>query len=155
MRSLETGIIYENPLPQLRSRQCFFPSLCLRADGTLAAVFAIGEAFESVDSTSFICFSKDDGKTWTQPKRMFPSAAAGEVPITDYCKITALPDGRLAALGYAYRRDDPEKPIGNPENGGLLDDFVFWSVRRTAGRPGARCGISSAPGDRMWRPRRP
>ena len=69
MRSLGTGLIYENPLPQLRSRQSFFPSLCELADGTLAAVFAVGEAFESVDSTSCISFSRDRGKTWTPPRR--------------------------------------------------------------------------------------
>ena len=42
MNIIETNIIYENPLPQLRSRQSFFPSLCQRQDGVLAAVFAMG-----------------------------------------------------------------------------------------------------------------
>jgi len=74
MNIIETNIIYENPLPQLRSRQSFFPSLCQRQDGVLAAVFAMGEAFESVDSTSYISFSDDGGKTGMHLRRCFPAA---------------------------------------------------------------------------------
>ena len=130
MNIIETNIIYENPLPQLRSRQSFFPSLCQRQDGVLAAVFAMGEAFESVDSTSYISFSDDGGKNWTAPQKMFSGCGGA---LTDYCKATALPDGRMIAMGYAYYRDDPEKPIGNPKTGGLLDDFVFYAISEDGG----------------------
>ena len=133
MRAVSSSIIYENPLPQLRSRHSFFPNICQCQDGTLAAAFAIGEAFESVDSTSYISFSHDGGTSWSKPQPMFePSEYACE--ITDYCKVTALPDGRLAALGYAYLRKDPELPIGNPENGGLLEDFVFYAISEDNGK---------------------
>ena len=126
MRITDSAILYDNPMPQLRSRHSFFPSLCRCADGTLAASVAIGEAFESVDSTSYILFSSDEGKTWSAPQPMFQKT--GAVPVTDYCKLTMLPDGRLLALGYAYLRDDPEKPIGNPVTGGLLEDYIFYSL---------------------------
>lgn len=132
MRITESAILYDNPLPQLRSRHSFFPSLCRCADGTLAASVAIGEAFESVDSTSYILFSSDEGKTWSAPQPMFRKT--GAVPVTDYCKLTMLPDGRLLALGYAYLREDPEKPIGNPVTGGLLDDYIFYSLSSDNGR---------------------
>ena len=133
MKALYSSIIYENPLPQLKSRQSFFPFLCKCGDGTLAAVYAIGEAFESVDSTSYISFSLDGGRSWSTPKAMFDKSEF-DVPITDYCKATTLPDGRLFALGYAYLRADESLPIGNPETGGLLDDFVFWSISEDNGR---------------------
>ena len=127
MKIVETSIIYDNPLPQLRSRHSFFPSVCQCADGSLAAVYVVGEAFESVDSTSCISRSFDGGVVWTEPKPLFDKSRFS-VPITDYCKVTALPDGRLLVLGYAFLRPDPEKPIGNPETGGLLDDFVFFAT---------------------------
>lgn len=132
MKVLDTSVIYDNPLPQLRSRHSFFPNLCRCADGTLAAAVVIGQAFESVDSTSCICFSHDEGKTWSQPRPMFDKSGF-DVPITDYCKLTALPDGRLLALGYAFPRPDPEKPLGNPVTGGLLDDFIFYSLSEDNG----------------------
>ena len=125
MEVKSSSVIYENPLPQLCSKHSFFPFLAELKDGTLVAAYAIGQAFESVDSSSYISFSYDKGVTWTKPSRMFKE---GEDAVTDYCKVTTLPDGRLIAFGYTFLRDNPELPIGNPENGGLLDDFVFYSV---------------------------
>ena len=101
MKILESNIIYENPLPQLCSKQSFFPFLCELEDGTLAAVVVIGQAFESVDSASYITFSHDGGKTWDAPQRMF-DLKGEENRLTDYCKVSALPDGRLVAMGYTF-----------------------------------------------------
>ena len=127
METIHSSIIYDNPLPQLRSRQAFFPFACQCADGSLLAMYAMGEAFESVDSTTVVSRSFDGGITWSAPKPCFDKSGF-PVPITDYAKAVPLPDGRLLAVGYAYLRPDPEKPIGNPENGGVLDDFVFFAT---------------------------
>ena len=127
MKITSTAIIYENPLPQLKSIQSYFPFLFETKEGKIGAVTVLGEAFESVNGRSFISFSEDGGKSFGAPRAMF-SHGEREGQITDYAKATVLPDGRIVALGYAYLRDDPSLPIGNPENGGVLDDFVFWSV---------------------------
>ncbi|MBQ4630272.1 MAG: exo-alpha-sialidase [Clostridia bacterium] len=132
MKTISSTIIYENPLPQLRARHAFFPCSAELADGTLASVFAIGEAFESVDSKSCISFSKDGGKTWSEPQVMFDKSGYN-CPITDYCKIATLPNGNLLAFGYGYIRENEDLPIGNPETGGLLDDFVFYSISKDGG----------------------
>lgn len=133
MKAVQSSIIYENPLPQLRSRHSFFPFLGETKDGRLFAVYAIGQAFESVDSHSCISFSEDGGKTWTEPVAMFDKTDFDH-EITDYCKVTVLPDGRLMALGYAYHRENEDLPIGNPETGGLLDDFLFCAFSEDEGR---------------------
>ena len=132
MKVLDLNIIYENPIPQLRSRQAAFPNVCQLADGTLLSAMMIGEAFESADGASFLCRSTDGGKTWSKPQRMFDPNQFGR-PYSGGCKITPLPDGRVIALGYAHFRDDPEMPVGNPETGGLLDDFVFYSYSEDNG----------------------
>ncbi len=133
IRIVETNRIYENPLPQLRSVHSYFPNLAELENGDLAAVHVLGEAFESVDGSSYISFSRDGGKNWTSPQPMFDKSGFG-VPVTDYCKITVLPDGRLAAFGYAFPRSNPDLPLGNRESGGLLDSFVFYSVSEDHGR---------------------
>jgi len=133
MKVINSSVIYENPLPQLSSKQSFFPFLCELQDGTIAAVIVIGQAFESVDSSSYIAFSHDGGKTWDKPQRMFEECHDSS-GLTDYCKATVLPDGRMVAMGYTYLRDNPELPIGNPENGGTLDDFVFYSISEDSGK---------------------
>lgn len=119
-----SSLIYDNPLPQLRSRQAAFPFLAELDDGTILAAYQIGEAFESVDGTSYISKSTDGGKTWSGPYPMFDKS--GEViPITDCCKVTSLGGGKLVGIGYEYDRTHPEWPIGNPQTGGLIDDRVY------------------------------
>ncbi len=53
----ENGIIYENPLPQLRSRNAYFPGIQQLPDGSIIAAYTIGEAFESVDQTTYVAKS--------------------------------------------------------------------------------------------------
>ena len=132
MKIHETNIIYENTLPQLRARHGYFPILFELPSGRIGAVSVIGEAFESVDGASYVSFSDDGGKTFGTPRRMFDFGKKRST-LTDYAKATALSDGRVIAVGYAYLRNDPELPIGNPENGGTLDDFVFWSESKDGG----------------------
>ena len=99
----------------------------------IGAVTVLGEAFESVNGRSYIQLSDDGGKTFSAPRAMFDHAER-EGRLTDYAKAIALPDGRILAVGYAYLRDDPTLPIGNAANGGVLDDFVFWSISEDEGK---------------------
>jgi len=46
---IETGLIYRNPKPHLRSRQASFPALVLLPSGEMLASFAIGSGFEAPD----------------------------------------------------------------------------------------------------------
>lgn len=133
MQAGNSSIIYENPLPQLRAINSAFPYLCQLPDGKILATHQMGQAFESVDGTSCISESTDGGITWSKPRQMFDKSAE-TVPMTDCCKLTALPDGRLVALGYQFFRPDPELPLGNPATGGLLDDEVFFSLSCDQGR---------------------
>ncbi len=133
MKVISQSIIYDNPIPQLRSRQGMFPCLFKCEDGRIASVFVIGEAFESADKTSYISFSADDGKTWTSPEKMYDKSKFDR-PFSDCSKVVSLPDGTLLALGYGFWRDNPDLPLGNPETGGLIDDFVFSSLSKDCGR---------------------
>lgn len=133
MKVLFTEDIFMNPLPQLKSIHSMFPYVCELPDGTLLATHTVGEAFESVDSTAHVSFSSDGGKTWSEPKPMFDKTKF-DVPVSEYCKACLLPDGRLLALGYAFFRPDPSLPEGNPETGGLLDDFLFCAYSEDNGK---------------------
>ena len=61
---VESHVVYENPKPSLRSRQGYFPGIVQLASGELVALFVIGEAFESVDLTTYVSRSTDQGRTW-------------------------------------------------------------------------------------------
>jgi hypothetical protein len=93
-------------------------------DKTLLASHVVEEAFESVDGTTRISKSEDGGRTWTLLPVAYDKSGV-TVPTTDYMKVTSLGKGNLVLFGYEYFRDNPELTIGNPENGGLLDDRIL------------------------------
>lgn len=109
-----------------------FPFPCELPDGTVLVSHVVGEAFESVDSTSYLSISKDGGCSFISHEAMFQNGQ-GLARHSDACKLTCLPDGRLLAFGYAYDRVDPSLPIGNPATGGLLSDSIFYSFSQDAG----------------------
>lgn len=133
VKHIFSSVIYENPLPQLRARNAAFPGICRLHDGKILATFQIGQAFESVDGTSYASISGDEGRTWSAPARMFDKESES-VPLTDVCKPAVLSDGRAIVFGYQYFRPDPELPIGNPKTGGLLEDEIFYSVSEDGGK---------------------
>lgn len=123
--------VYDNPIPQLRSRQAIFPNLCELDDGTLLCCYNISEAMEAVDARNYLSESKDGGLTWSEPRRMF---AEGELPETESVKCTNLGGGRVVALGYGAVRTDRDKPSGNPLTGGLIPHRVFWGHSEDNGK---------------------
>lgn len=124
MKVIFSSVVYDNPMPHLRSRQSMFPFVAETDDGKILCSHVIGEAFEAVNCTSYISESADGGRTWSAPVNMFDKASE-RVPVTDCCKITNLGGGRLVGIGYAFPRPNPDFAEGNGQTGGLLDDFVY------------------------------
>ncbi len=133
MKSVASHIIYENPLPQLRAVNSAFPFLCQLKNGNILAAHQMGQAFESVDGTTFLSESTDGGVTWSKPWQAHDKS--GEtVPLNDNGKVIALPDGRLVMLGYQFFREDPDLPLGNPATGGLIRDEIYFCISEDNGR---------------------
>jgi sialidase-1 len=126
---VESHVVYENPQPMLRSRHGYFPGLVELPSGELLALVVIGEAFESVDLTTYVARSADEGRTWTlQGPVLDKSRDARQT--SDFLKPQVLHDGSLIALGYRFHRDDPEQTIAIRETDGALtgDDIVASST---------------------------
>lgn len=127
--------IYENPLPQLRSRHAKFPGLVQLPSGELIAMFELGQAFESVDSRTVISRSKDLGKSWQLQGELYDMARLDlDHPVSESLKPTLLKDGSLIAIGYRIHRRVPDLPIGNPQTGGLLPGDDVVSISSDEGR---------------------
>ena len=124
MRLEFSSVIYENPLPQLRSVMSTFPGIAQLPSGRIIAVYTLGEAFESIDGTAYISFSDDGGKTFSAPRRILDKSEE-KIRMTDYAKPTVTPDGKIIIFGYRYFRENPDLPLGNAENGGTLPDEIF------------------------------
>ena len=126
---LHQHVIYENPQPMLRSRHAYFPGVIQLPSGDLLALFTIGEAFESVDLTTYVARSNDLGETWKLQGPLYDKSI-DTLPTSDFLKPQVLRDGRLIALGYRFHRLHPGQPLAIKETDGVLpgDDVVSFST---------------------------
>lgn len=127
IKVIEHLTIYDNPISNLVSRHAFFPGLAKLPSGELLALFPIGEAFESA-MNMFVSRSRDNGQTWTLEGPAYKDFNLG----TGGFKPTVLKDGTLIALGYGFKRDNPEILV-NPETGGLPDGANYISFSNDDG----------------------
>ena len=133
IKIIESGILFENELPHLRSRHGYFPGVIKMNDGTLMAAYVVGEAFESVDLTTEIAVSRDEGRTWERIGKIYDKSKSFR-KTSDSLKLTQTSDGRLLAFGYEYDRSNPDLPIGNAETGGLLDSNMILFESKDMGK---------------------
>lgn len=117
--NIETGILFQNPSPHVKSIHAYFPSIVVADNGHMLATVVLGEAFESVDMHTRLFRSADSGKTWTDEGRIY-SNTDGRL-ISDYSRISKLPNGELLILMMlADRTDHPEEGLANPETLGFV-----------------------------------
>src|SRR5688500_8146270 len=120
----ETGLIYANPRPFLRSRQAAFPTVVSLCGDELLAAFTIGEAFESADVHTELARSRDGGRTWAHEGSL--ARAATPQPTSESGRFSRTAGGAVLCFGPRYDRSDPERSIGNGETNGMLDCEAVW-----------------------------
>lgn len=133
IESLETRVVYENPIPHVRSRHGYFPGMATLLSGELLALFVRGEAFEAADLTTFITRSRDEGATWQLQGPLYDKSRLS-MSTSDQMKPTVLADGTLVAIGYRFHRKDPEQAIAIPETGGFQPGDNLVSFSRDEGK---------------------
>jgi sialidase-1 len=114
----DSGNVYANPKPHLRSRQSIFPTVARMPDGRLLASYTVGEAFESVDMHTELSQSLDEGRTW-EPLGNGPRTVS-TVPLSESGRLTAL-GSKLLCYTPRFDRSDPERSIGNGATNGLVE----------------------------------
>ena len=141
-------VLYENPEPNLFSRHGYFPGVVKLNSGKLLCLFVMGQAFESVDQTTWIAASADNGQTWQLQGPVYDKSILG-VPTSDCMKPTLLSDGRLIAVGYRFDRSNPDCKLVNTQTGGLRSAEVIVSFSDDEGntwsipKPISLCGSTS------------
>lgn len=121
---VETGIVFRNPQPHLRSRHAYFPTLAELPSGELFAAFDVGSAFEAVDVRSYCSRSSDGGRTWSDPAAIFlPDESAR--PASTTCRVGQVNPGELMAWGCLFDRSFVDQGLSNPRtNGFCRTDFA-------------------------------
>src|SRR4051794_1944731 len=107
----ETGLVYRNPRPELRSRHTWHPTIVRFDDGEMLVTFDIAEADVALDYRTYATHSTDAGTTWTSPERVVPDPPGR--PTTQSVRSNRMSDGSVVAMGALMYRDDPEKSVVN------------------------------------------
>jgi len=118
MKVIETGIVYANPKPYLRTIHAFHPSIVDLGNQELLCGFSLAQAPEAVDYLGYQSRSIDGGKTWQFEDRTIPvNTVRASSHTVRYCKTSV----GLVAFGGNFWRDDPEKGLfANRENLGFV-----------------------------------
>lgn len=143
IKILDTGLIYANPRPFLRSRQAAFPTVVPLGSSELLAAFTVGEAFESADGHTELARSVDGGCTWTHegPQAHAPTPS----PTSESGRLSRTADGAVLCLAPRYDRSDPERSIGNGETNGMLDCEAVWYRSEDGGRTWGEANVIPIP----------
>ena len=131
---IDSHVLYENPVPHLRSRHGYFPGVIVLPDGDLLAAVVIGEAFEAVDLTTTVLRSRDLGRSWESEQPILNKERDFECPLSDCLKATRLSDGTLIGMGYAFLRRDPDQGLSNPDTDGVQPGHNLVVFSTDAGR---------------------
>ena len=144
MDVLDTGILYRNSKPHVRSVHAYFPSVAALGDGRLVATAVLGEAFEAANCRTHVFRSEDNGQIWTMagPVALPPE---GRV-MSDASRITALADGSVVLFMVRHdRTGHPGEGLTNPETLGFVPTELLLFRSRDGGRSWAGPDPLAAP----------
>ena len=137
MKLTEVVTIYKNPTPLLTSKQAIFPGIVKLYNGDLLALFSIGQAFDSADQRSYFSKSSDNGRIWSEPKKIHHHEFKPH-QLSESFKPTRLHDGTLLATGYVFERPDDTTSIVDEATFKVLplknmcsrsyDDGITWDT---------------------------
>jgi len=133
IRIAGSGLIYRNPKPHVRSEHAYFPSVVQLPNGELLASLVLGEAFEAPNCRTHVARSTDNGESWQLEGPLYAGTPGRQA--SDAVRLTALPDGALAAFMVRADRDaHPGEGLTNPETLGFVPTELLLFGSRDAGR---------------------
>lgn len=129
---VDTGLVYRNPAPHLRSVHAWHPSLVRLDNGELIASFDLGEAVEALNYRTYLARSIDDGQTWSAPVRILEDWGLRRA--THTIRLSRTVDGTLLGFGGRHFRDNPDEGLVRRDNLGFVPMELFSISSRNQGR---------------------
>ncbi len=119
MKILDTGLLYRNPIPHVRSVHGYFPSVVSMDNGEMLATAVVGEAFDAPTLRTHVFRSVDAGHTWQHEGPIYPGVQ--DALMSDASRLTALGGGHLVAFTVRHdRTEHPGEGLTNPETLGFV-----------------------------------
>ena len=119
LNNLETGILFKNDKPHVKSIHAYFPSVAVLPDDSLLAMYMLGEAFEAVNLQVYLSRSFDQGQTW-ESLGPLDTTVPGRITST-FGRLSVTNKGELLANLIRFDRTDyPHAGLCNPETLGMV-----------------------------------
>ncbi len=131
LQVVDSGVVYRNPKPYLRSVQARHPSLAVFDDGEILASFDLGEADEALNYRTYRSRSFDGGQTWALEEPLFANPPGR--PTTYTVRISRVTD-ELVGFGALHFRDDPNEGLLNRATLGFVPTDLILLRSRDRGR---------------------
>ena len=134
---VESGLVYANPQPHLRSRHAWHPSVVALSEQDWFVSFDLAEAVEAFDYATFWSVSNDAGARWTTPRRLLDdpwldrqvTSPDHSIPCTHSIRVGRMSDGEWVGIGARWQRPHPDEGLINRANLGYTPMEVFLTRR--------------------------
>lgn len=121
-----SGIVYDNILENRRS--LCFPRLCVLGERWLCVFRSAYKKEQSRGQETLLCWSDDEGKTWSEPIAPFDPFEFEKKPgVFREAGISVINNNELIASLWWVDHSDPDLPLFNWDTEGLLDSKLFIS----------------------------
>lgn len=133
MRILERGVVAAST-PMTDARSHTFPSIAVLGDGRWVASFRCGPTKSSRSEWSMICWSDDEGRTWSRPRELRPTIKhEGRRGTWRTVAVTSMGGRRVLASLCWVDCTQPRDPMYNEATEGLVDMKLYTAVSRDGG----------------------
>lgn len=126
MKCVQSGLVYRNPKPHIKSIQAYMPSLVKYADGEMVCTVRLGEAFQSHDLKAYIFRSQDGGNLWHMEDAVCHTVS--QIPTTDNARISLDAEEKcLAAFIIKQNRSRKDMGLTNERTQGYVEQELMIS----------------------------
>lgn len=133
MKVVDSGMVVASR-PKTDAASCCFPSISVLDNGRWIAGMRLGPAKMSRMQRACVCWSDDEGKTWSPTKEVAQPLVINGTPGTwRTVALTSLGGGRVAAEICREDASNPFLPMFNDATEGLLDMKLFTVVSEDGG----------------------
>ncbi len=133
---VDTGIIFQNPLPGVQPLQAQFPGLCPVSDQEIVCVHKRGPAPAAIQCDYALARSTDGGKTWHDEGVIWDRNKDDRPYSYGYGYPLRLSDGEILLTGYRWDRSESDADFNlyNPETLGAVNCEALLFRSRDVGR---------------------
>lgn len=141
---LATGILFKNQMPHVKSIHAYFPSVVVMPNGSLIAMYVLGEAFEAVNQNIYLSRSDNGGNTWQHQGRI--EIDQPDRSTSTFGRIAVTSEGELIANLTRFNRDAyPDQGLSNPDTLGIAPAEMLLIRSNNGGESWSEPEVMTAP----------